>query len=101
MNNEPSLRSITAEFQNILLKTQKDLKARDERFKKHKNAHEMTKREYQTLYRENLELTKKLEQYENYYRNQQKQKTKRNQDLLQQQQKELDAYRQRENKKKK
>ena len=61
----------------------------------------MTKREYQTLYRENLELKKKLEQYENYYRNQQKQKTKRNQDLLQQQQKELDAYRQRENKKKK
>ena len=60
MNNEPSIRSITAEFKNILLKTQKDLKARDEPFKKHKNVHEMTKREYQTLYKENLELKKKI-----------------------------------------
>ena len=100
MNNEPSIRSITAEFKNILLKTQKDLKARDERFKKDKNVHEMTKREYQTLYKENLELKKRLEQYENYYKNQQKQKTKRSQDLSQHQQRELENYRQKENKKK-
>ena len=58
MNNEPSIRSITAEFKNILLKTQKDLKARDERFKKHKNVHEMTEREYQTFYKEKLEFKK-------------------------------------------
>ena len=74
MNNELNIRSITAEFKNILLKTQKDLKARDERFKKHKNVYEMNKREYQTLYKENLELKKRLEQYESYYKNQQKQK---------------------------
>ena len=63
MNNEPSIRSITAEFKNIFLKTQQDLKARDECFEKHKNVHEMTKREYQTLYKENLELKKRLEQF--------------------------------------
>ena len=58
MNNEPSIWSITAEFKNILLKTQKDLKARDERFKKHKNVPEMTEREYQTFYKEKLEFKK-------------------------------------------
>ena len=101
MNNEPSIRNIIAEFKNILLKTQKDLKARDGRFKRHKNVQEMTKREYQTLYKENLELKKRLEQHESYYKNQQKQKTKRSQDLLQRQQRELENYRQKENKKKK
>ena len=92
---------VTKELKNLLLKTQKELKARDERFKKHKTVHDATKREYQTLYKENIELKKKLQQYENYFKNHQKEKTKRNQDLLQQQQRELESYKQRENKKKK
>ena len=84
MNQEETVVGVTKELKNLLLKTQKELKARDERFKKHKTVHDATKREYQTLYKENIELKKKLQQYENYFKNHQKVKTKRNQDLLQQ-----------------
>ena len=73
-NNEPTLKGITSEFKNILLKTQRDKKARDERWKKYRNVHEMTKREYQNLYKETVDLKKKLEQYENYFKNHQKKK---------------------------
>ena len=55
---------------------QKELKARDERFKKHKTIHEATKKQYQTLYKENQELRKKLQQYEAYFKNYQKEKQK-------------------------
>ena len=33
-SNEPTLKGITSEFKNILLKTQRDKKARDECWKK-------------------------------------------------------------------
>ena len=52
------MKGITSEFKNILLKTQKDIKLREERFKKYKNVHEMT--EYQNLYKENFELKRGL-----------------------------------------
>ena len=99
-STEPTLKGITSEFKNILLKTQKDIKLRGERFKKYKNVHEMTKREYQNLYKENLELKKKLEQYKNYFKNHQKEKSRKEQCILQQQQRELESYRQKESKKK-
>ena len=101
MHQEESIAAVTNELKNILLKTQKEMKARDERFKKYKNVHEVTKKEYQNLYRENLELKKKLEKYENYCRNQQKEKTKKDHDLLEKQQRKLETYRQSEGKKKK
>ena len=101
MNQEESVAAVTNQLKNILLKTQSEMKARDERFKKYKKLHEVTKKEYQNLYRENLELKKKLEKYENYFRNQQKEKTKKDQDLLEKHQRELETYRQREGKKKK
>ena len=101
MNQEESVAAVTNELKNILLKTQKEMKARDERFKKYKNVHEVTKKEYQNLYSQNLELKKKLEKYENYFRNQQKEKTKKDQELLEKQQRKLETYRKREGKKKK
>ena len=101
MNQEESVAVVTNELKNILLKTQKEMKARDERFKKYKNVHEVTKKEYQNLYSQNLELKKKLEKYENYFRNQQKEKTKKDQELLEKQQRKLETYRKREGKKKK
>ena len=101
MNQEESVAAVTNELKNILLKTQKEMKARDERFKKYKNVHEVTKKEYQNLCSQNLELKKKLEKYENYFRNQQKEKTKKDQELLEKQQRKLETYRKREGKKKK
>ena len=86
MNKEETIQSVTNEFKTLILKAQK-------RFKKLKSLHDATKREYQTLYKENIELKKRLQQYEAYFKNHQKQKTKREQDLLQQQQKELEGYR--------
>ena len=74
MNQEESVAAVTNELKNILLKTHKEMKARDERFKKYKNVHEVTKKKYQNLCRKNLELKKKLEKYEKYFRNQQKKK---------------------------
>ena len=40
---EGSIQSVTKEFKSLILKVQKELKARDERFKKHKTIHEATK----------------------------------------------------------
>ena len=77
MNQEESVAAVTNELKNILLKTHKEMKARDERFKKYKNVHEVTKKKYQNLCRKNLELKKKLEKYEKYFRNQQKKKNKK------------------------
>ena len=62
MNQEESVVGVTKELKNYS-KAQKKLRARDERFKKHKSVHDTTKREYQTLYKENIELKKKLQQY--------------------------------------
>ena len=45
MNQEESVVSVRKELKNLLLKTQKELRARDERFKKHKSVHDTTKRE--------------------------------------------------------
>ena len=73
---EGSIQSVTKEFKSLILKAQKELKARDERFKKHKTIHEATKKQYQTLYKENQELRKKLQQYEAYFKNYQKEKQK-------------------------
>ena len=46
MNSKDIIQSVTKEFKSLILKAQKELKAKDERFKKQKTIHNATKKEY-------------------------------------------------------
>ena len=59
MNNKDSIQNITKELKTLLVKTKKELKTKDEAFKKKKTVHELTKKEYQTLLNDHAKLKKK------------------------------------------
>ena len=74
----------------MLLSAKKELKMKEELLKKTKNTHEMTKKEYQTLYNEHVKLKKKLQQYEEYYKSQQIEKRRKERNDIEKEKKELE-----------
>ena len=77
MSSKDDIRSIANELKTMLLNTKKKMKEKDESLKKVKSVHEMTKKEYQTLFNEHTKMKKKLQQYEQYFKSQQIQKKKK------------------------
>ena len=75
--SKESVENLTRELKDILLKTKKELKNKDDFIKKAKTIQELTKREYQNLYEENSKLKKKIQQYETYMKTQQILKNKK------------------------
>ena len=57
--NNVSLESKSGELKNLLLKTKKELKNKNDALKQAKNIQDLTKKEYQTLLNENSKLKKK------------------------------------------
>ena len=53
-----SIQSFTKEQKALLVRTKKELQNKDESLKKTRNIHEMTKKEYQKLYNEHVNLKK-------------------------------------------
>ena len=73
-------KSITNELKTLLLNAKKQIKTKDESLKKVKHVHELTKKEYQTLYNEHIKIKKKLQQYEEYLKSQEIQKKRKERD---------------------
>ena len=61
-----------------------------ESLKKTKDIHEMTKKEYQTLYNEHMKLKKKLQRYEEYYKSQQIERRGKERNDIEKEKKELE-----------
>ena len=60
--SKESVQNLTRELKDILLKTKKELKNKDDFIKKAKTIQDLTKRECQSLYEENSKLKKKIQQ---------------------------------------
>ena len=75
--SKESVENLTRDLKDILLKTKKELKNKDDFIKKAKTIQDLTKREYQNLYEENSKLKKKIQQYETYMKTQQILKNKK------------------------
>ena len=75
--SKESVEKLTRELKDILLKTKRELKNKDDFIKKAKTIQDLTKREYQNLYEENSKLKKKFQQYETYMKTQQIEKRRR------------------------
>ena len=87
--SKESVENLTRELKNILLKTKKELKNKDDFIKKAKTVQDLTKREYQNLYEENSKLKKKIQQYKTYLKTQQIEKRRREKNEFEKQKKEL------------
>ena len=87
--SKESVENLTRELKDILLKTKKELKNKDDFIKKAKTIQDLTKREYQNLYEENCKLKKKIQQYETYMKTQQIEKRRREKNEFEKQKKEL------------
>ena len=91
MNNQKeTIQGISKELKTLLLNAKKQLKVKDETIKKPKDIHEITRKEYQKLYNEHLQIKKKLQQYEEYYKSQQIQNRRKERDDLEKEKKELE-----------
>ena len=89
--NNVSLESKSGELKNLLLKTKKELKNKNDALKQAKNIQDLTKKEYQTLLNENSKLKKKkFEKYESYYKSQQIEKRRKERNDIEKQKKELE-----------
>ena len=75
--SKESVEILTRELKDILLKTKKELKNKEDVIKKTKTIQDLTKREYQNLYEENSKLRNKIQQYETYMKTQQIEKGRR------------------------
>ena len=75
--SKESVENLTRELKDILLKTKKELKNKDDFIKKAKTIQDLAKREYQNLHEENSKLKKKIQQYETYMKTQQILKNKK------------------------
>ena len=60
MNKKDNIQSLTNDLKAILLKAKKEIKQKTDELKNTKNVHQLTKKEYQTLYNEHAQLKKKL-----------------------------------------
>ena len=87
--SKESVENLTRELKDILLKTKKELKNKDDFIKKARTVQDLTKREYQNLYDEKSKLKKKIEQYETYLKTQQIEKRRREKNEFEKQKKEL------------
>ena len=61
-----SIENLTKDLKDILIKTKKELKNKDEIIKKHRSINDITKKEYHKIYEENNKLKKQMQQYEVY-----------------------------------
>ena len=68
MNKKDNIQSLTNDLKAILLKAKKEIKQKTDELKNTKNVHQLTKKEYQTLYNEHAQLKKKLAQCEEYFK---------------------------------
>ena len=75
--SKESVENLTRGLKDILLKTKKELKNKEDVIKKTKTIQDLTKREYQNLYDENSKLKKKIQQYDTYMKTQQIEKRRR------------------------
>ena len=87
--SKESVENLTRELKDIILKTKKELKNKDDFIKKTKTIQDLTKREYQNLYEENSKLKKKVQQYKTYMKTQQIEKRRREKNEFEKQKKEL------------
>ena len=87
--SKESVENLTRELKDILLKTKKELKYKDDFIKKAKTIQDLTKRENQNLYEENSKLKNKIQQYETYMKTQQIGKKRREKNEFETQEKEL------------
>ena len=87
--SKESVENLIRELKDILLKTKKELKNKDDFIKKAKTIQDLTKREYQNLYVENSKLKKKIQQHETYMKTQQIEKRRREKNEFEKQKKEL------------
>ena len=87
--SKESVENLTRELKDILLKTKKELKNKEDVIKKTKTIQDLTKREYPNLYEENSKLKKKIQQYETYIKTQQIEKRRRKKSEFEKQKKEL------------
>ena len=84
-----SIENLTKDLKDILIKTKKELKNKDDFIKKHKTVHDLTKKESQKLYEENTKLKKQVQQYEVYMKTQQIEKRRKEKNEFERQKKEL------------
>ena len=82
-----SIENLTKDLKDILIKTKKELKNKDDFIKKHNTVHDLTKKEYQKLYKENTKLKKKVQQYEVYMKTQQIEKRRKEKNEFERQKK--------------
>ena len=68
MSSKDDIRSIANEIKTMLLNTRKKMEEKDESLKKVKSVHQMTKKEYQTLFNEYTKMKNKPQQYEEYFK---------------------------------
>ena len=81
MSSKDDIQSIANELKTMLLNTKKKMKEKDESLKKVKSVHEITKKEYQTLFNEHTKMKKKkLQQYKEHLKLQQIQKKRKERD---------------------
>ena len=91
MSAKETIQGMTKELRTLLLNAKKELKIKEESLKKTKHIHEMTKKEYQTLYNEHVKVKKKPQQYEEYYRSQQIEKRRKERNNIEKEKKELEC----------
>ena len=93
MSSKDDIRSIANELKTMLLNIKKKMKEKDESLKKVKSIHEMTKKEYQTLFDEHAKMKKRQQQYEKYFKLQQIQKQERREMTLKKKRESLNSKR--------
>ena len=82
-----SIVNLTKDLKDILSKTKKELKTKDDVIKKHNTVHDLTKKEYPKLYEENTKLKKQVQQYEVYMKTQQIEKRRKQKNEFERQKK--------------
>ena len=82
-----SIENLTKDLKDILIKTKKELKNKDDIIKKHRGINDLTKKEYQKMYEENSKLKKQLQQYEVYIKTQQIEKRRKGKNEFERQKK--------------
>ena len=72
-----SVESLTKDLKDILLKTKQELKNKDDYIKKQRTVNDLTKKEYQKLYKEYAWAKKQLQQYDAYMKTQRLEKRRK------------------------
>lgn len=99
--SEDTIKSITEDFKSLLIKSKKDLQGKKKVLKQYAAIVKTSKEEYQRCLNENQQLKKRIDKYENYFKQQQQQRHNEQQQQLIQQQKELLKFKQKKKKRNK